>query len=105
MILNLNNNLFITNPLSIYREHGISNKEWNNIWYKRKFLEYQIKELVEYIQVVLHKDITCKQLSRFLMRYELYLLIQPLVKQNELTIHISFFPDNIKSFIKDYYNE
>ena len=105
MILNLKNNLFITDPYKIYQEQNISKKEWNNIWYKRKFLEYQIKELIEYIHVVLHKDISPKQLSRYLMRYEMYLLIESIIKKGESTIHISYFPDNIKSFIKDYYNE
>jgi len=105
MILNLNNNLFTKNPYEIYEENNISRKNWNNIWYKRKFLEYQIRELCEYINTVLHIELTPKQLSRFLMRYEMFLLVEPFKKKKESTIHISYFPDNIKTFIKDYYNE
>ena len=40
MILNLKNNLFNTDPLLIYQEYGISNKEWNKIQADQ---EYEIK--------------------------------------------------------------
>lgn len=105
MILNLNNPLFKTNPMDIYREKNISQKEWNKIWYKRKFLEWQINELCEYIETVMHIDLTPKQLSRYLNRYEMHIMVEPFIKKKEATLHISYFPDNIKTFIKDYYNE
>lgn len=105
MILNLQNNLFKTNPYEVYKEKNIEPKQWNKIWYKRKFLDYQINELCEFINTVWHIEITPKQLSRFLARYEMFIMIEPFIKKKESTIHIDYFPDNIKTFIKDYYNE
>lgn len=105
MILDLTNTFFKQDPFEVYQVYNISKEEWENIWYKCKFLEYKPWELSEYITDILHKKITEKQLSRMLMRYEVYILTQPLIKRNEQTIHISYYPKNVLSFIKDYYHE
>lgn len=105
MILDLTNSFFKQDPFEVYKVYNISKEEWDKIWYKCKFLEYKPCELSEYINHILHKTITEKQLSRMLMRYEVYILTQPLIKKNEQTIHISYYPKNVLSFIKDYYHE
>ncbi|TXG76601.1 hypothetical protein E6Q11_04340 [Candidatus Dojkabacteria bacterium] len=102
--MNLNDPIFTKNPFEIYLANNINAEEWGEIWYRKKFLEYKLEELVEYIHVIQHKSITRKQLARFLARYELYLRTQSLIKRNEQTIHISYYPENLKSFIKDYYH-
>lgn len=104
MILNLTDPFFNKDPFDIYTRYKISLDEWNTIWYKRKFLNYRLDELVEYINVIQKKKLTQKQLSRLLMRYEVYLLTQVLLKRNEITVHITYFPRNLTTFIKDYYH-
>ena len=105
MILDLTNSLFKQDPFEVFKEYGISREEWENIWYKSKFLEYKPRELSEYLRHILHKEVNDKQLSRFLMRYEVYILTQPLINRKDQTIHISYYPKNVISFIKDYYHE
>ena len=104
MILNLTDPFFTKDPFETYERYNISRDEWNTIWYKKKFLDYRFDELVEYIHVIQKKKLTEKQLARLLMRYEVYLLTQVLLKRNEITVHITYFPKNLKSFIKDYYH-
>lgn len=104
MILNLNDTFFTKDPFEVLESNNISRDEWDRIWYKRKFLEYRINELVEYMTAIMNKTINEKQLARLLMRYEVYLLTQPLLNRREQTIHISFYPMNVISFIKDYYH-
>jgi len=104
MILNLNDPFFAKDPFEVYRGLQIEKEDWNKIWYKKKFLEYRLEELVEYINVIMHKPVSRKQLSRCLMRYEVFLRTQSLIKRHEQTVHINYYPDNIKSFIKDYYH-
>lgn len=104
MILNLNDTFFTKDPFEVMRSSNISRDEWDRIWYKRRFLEYRINELVDYMTAIMGKEINEKQLSRLLMRYEVWILTQPLLNRREQTIHISFYPKNVISFIKDYYH-
>jgi hypothetical protein len=105
MILDLNDPFFAKDPLEVYEKYNVNQDEWKQIWYHKKFLEYTLEELLEYVKVVLKKEnLTRKHLYRFLMRYEIYLKTQALIKRNEQTIHINFYPENAKSFIKDYYH-
>lgn len=101
MILNLNDKLFTKNPIDKF---DISKSDWNRLWYKKKFLSYQPRELNEYVKTILHIDINPRTLYRYLCRYEVYLMAQSLIARKENTVHITYFPDNLVSYIKEYYN-
>jgi hypothetical protein len=105
MILNLSHSIFIQNPLDIYLKLDITEKEWEKIWYRGKYLLYEFPELYEYVTGILKKDMSKKMLDRCIKRYEVFLLTQSLLNRKEQSIHITYYPKHVHSFIKDYYHE
>ena len=101
MIVELNVPLFLKSPLEYWNKYQITEEEAKNIWRKYKFLEYYPKELLEYVNTILHKSLTDKQLMRLLQRQEAHIQALPLIRKHEQTIHIDFFTADIRPFIKD----
>jgi hypothetical protein len=100
MILDLRYKLF-TEPPEM-NKYGLNLEEIKQIVYRKKMLEYKPNEILEYIKVVLKKDVTEKQMYRILSKYDVYNHAQILIRKGETSVHILYFNEHI-GFIKDYY--
>lgn len=93
MIIRLDKSqLFTTDPRDRFaREYGLPQSVFDEIWRRRKDLEYSLSELSEYIKIKHHMDITPMSLHRWIWKNSVFNRAQVAIMRGALAVQSDFF--------------
>jgi hypothetical protein len=84
--------IFTQDPaIRFSKEYGLTDKVWNEIWRRYKFLDYSNGDIRDYLFIKYARNLNYTSMKRWISRGEVYMITNPLIKKGVVHVNSCIF--------------